>query len=326
MRVMVTGATGFAGRPVVDALLARGAIVRAALRSATVGGVPAQVEKCVVGDIVACEDWSGALHGVDAVVHLAARVHVMRDRAVDPMAAFRAANVVATRRLARACVDAGVRRFVFASSVKVNGEFTTSELRFDERSDPAPEDAYGRSKWEAEQLLHEFPAFGLDVKILRPPLMYGPGVKGNMRSLIRAIERGLPLPFGAVENARSLLGVRNFAEAVAVTVLDPPPQPSRQGTFRTYLLSDREDLSTPMLIRLIAKAGGWRPRLLSVPTAFLRLAGTLSGRADDVARICGSLLIDSSLFAREFGWQPPVPVEHGIAEMVESYRADRVGR
>lgn len=326
MRVMVTGATGFAGRPVVDALLARGFVVRAALRGPALGGLSPQVEACAIGDIVACEDWSGVLRGVEVVVHLAARVHVMRDRAADPMAAFYAANVAATRRLARSCVDAGVRLFVYASSIKVNGEATAPDRRFDERSEPAPEDAYGRSKWEAERMLRDHAGLGLDVTVLRPPLMYGPGVKGNMRSLIRAIECGLPLPFGGVDNVRSLLGVRNFADAVALTVACQSPRPSGRGVFRTYLLSDGEDLSTPELIRLIAKAGGWRPRLPRVPTAFLRLAGRLSGRADEVARICGSLLVDSSLIGQELGWQPPMPVEDGISEMVESYRADRVGR
>lgn len=325
MRVMVTGATGFAGRPVVDALLVRGFVVRAALRSPALDGLSPQVEACAIGDIVACEDWSGVLRGVEVVVHLAARVHVMRDRAADPMAAFYAANVAATRRLARSCVDAGVRRFVYASSIKVNGEATAPGRRFDERSEPAPEDAYGRSKWEAERMLREHAGLGLDVTVLRPPLMYGPGVKGNMRSLIRAIECGLPLPFGAVDNVRSLLGSKLRGCGRADSCL-PVAAAQRARVFRTYLLSDGEDLSTPELIRLIAKAGGWRPRLPRVPTAFLRLAGRLSGRADEVARICGSLLVDSSLIGQELGWQPPMPVEAGISEMVESYRADRVGR
>lgn len=319
MRVLVTGATGFSGRPVIDALLARGLAVRAAVRDAAV--LPARVERCVVGDIVRQDDWSTALGDVDAVVHLAARVHVMRERQADPLAAFRAANVAATRRLAQACLDAGVRRFVYASSIKVNGEATAPGARFDERSEPAPADPYGLSKWEAECMLREMSGLGSDVIVLRPPLMYGPGVKGNMRSLIRAVERGMPMPVGGVENSRSLLGVRNFADAVAAAVSAPPP-PSGRGRFRVYLLSDREDVSTRELVRLIARAGGWRARIPSVPPALLHLAGRMIGRADAIQRICGSLVLDSGLIGRDLGWRPPVPLETGIAEMVESYRLE----
>lgn len=322
MKVLVTGVTGFAGPCVVEALLVRGFRVRGALREANARGLPASLERCIVGDIGEWQDWSRTLEGVDVVVHLAARVHVMRDSVADPLEAFRRANVVATDRLAQACVRAGVRRFVFASSIKVNGESTEGTRCFDERSEPAPQDPYGVSKLEAEQLLRSYAARGLHVTVLRPPLMYGPGVKGNMLSLIRALERGVPLPLGGVRNTRSLLGVRNFADAVA-TVLAQTRAAGGGGSYQTYLLSDRHDVSTPDLIRLIACAGGWREHLPNVPTGLLRLAGTIMGRAAAVDRLCGSLRIDSSLIGRELGWRPPVAIEKGMAEMVEAYRSQR---
>jgi nucleoside-diphosphate-sugar epimerase len=311
-RVAVTGATGFVGRAVCDRLEREGCHVRKVLRPGhdLRPGLDFRVE-----DIGPLTEWSGAFESVDSVVHLAARVHVMRDSAADPLTAFRRTNVEGTEALARAAVRAGVRRFVFVSSVKVYGE-RTGDQPFTERDTPHPEDAYSRSKWEAEQRLAEVAAgTGMAVTILRPPLMYGPGVKGNFLSLMRAVARGWPLPLASIRNARSLLYVGNLADAIACCLGD-----ARSG-LHTYLLSDREDVSTPELIRRLSAAFGRPARLLPVPAAWLEAGLRVLGRSGAYERLAGSLQVDSSAIAADLGWNPCSAMEAGLRETVDWFRS-----
>lgn len=311
--VLVTGATGFVGSALVAALRRAGRPVRAAVRSAErIPAWLAREARCVeTGDLAGDTRWDEALDGVDAVIHLAARVHVMHDTASDPLAAFRAANVEGTARLAESAARAGVRRLVFASSIKVNGEATRPGAPFDERSEPRPVDPYGVSKLEAEQRLQGIGAGSrLEVCVLRPVLMYGPGVKGNLERLVRWVRAGVPLPFGSIDNRRSLLGVENFCDAL-IRAADHPG-----AAGRTYLVADGDDLSTPELVRRIARAVGRPARLLPVPPALLRTLATVAGRRDEAARLLGSLQVDASRLRDELGWRAPVPLDVGLERMV----------
>lgn len=305
--VLVTGATGFAGRAVIPLLQAAGWQVRASGRAAS--RCPAGCD-FIAADLDRSPDWDALTRGMDAVVHLAARVHVMRDNAADPLAAFRAANVTVTERLAEAALRQGARHFLFASSVKVNGE-RTPVRPFNEQDPPRPEDPYGVSKLEAERVLAKT---GLGVTILRPPLMYGPGVKGNFERLLRWVERGIPLPLGAVKNRRSLLYVGNFGSAVAAAL----EQPAK--ATRTYLLSDGEDVSTSELIRRMARALGRQPRLVPVPVALLR-AGAKAARLEaELQRLTESLSVDIGCIRRELAWSPPHTLDQGLALMLAAER------
>jgi nucleoside-diphosphate-sugar epimerase len=297
-RVLVTGATGFVGRACVDGLLRRGYAVRRVLR---VPSAPlADVEDVVVGDLVDVVDWSGVMQGIDVVVHLAARVHVMRETVADPRAAFYRINVDATRRLAEGAARAGVRRFVFLSSVKVQGECSRGRP-LTERDPPAPEGSYGESKRDAEVMLADIMATtGLEVVMLRSPLVYGPGVGGNVQTLMRAVERGLPLPFGAVDNRRSFIAVRNLVDAiVCVCATD-------RRLRSTYVVSDGIVFSTPQLIRLLAEGIGRPPRLVSVPVPWLKVLAGWIGQRDAMQRLLGSFEIDDAAFRHDLGWHPPV--------------------
>ena len=306
MRVLITGANGFVGRALGRELLRRGRRVRAAVRRDA--GLPDGCEVRVVGDLGPDTDWSAALEGVDAVAHLAARVHVMRERAADPLAAFRRTNVEGTLRLARSAAAAGVRRLVFLSSVKVLGE-ATPDGPFTDSSPVNPQDPYGASKREAETGLFELAArSGMEVAILRPPLVYGPGVKGNFLSLLRLIDRGVPLPLAAIDNRRSLLYLGNLVDAVDLCL-------SHDGAAgRTFLIRDGEDLSSAELVRRLAAALGRRARLFSLPEGVLRLAANCIGRRAAAQRLLGSLTVDDRRIRSELDWQPPFTVDQGLAE------------
>jgi len=308
--VLVTGANGFIGRALCDVLVASGRRVRKAVRMP----VPGLEDTVAVGDIGPDTDWRTALERVSGVVHLAARTHVLRETSTDPLAEFRKINVSGTERLARSAAAGGVRRLVFVSSVKVNGE-RTEERPFTEGGAPRPEDAYGVSKWEAEQALSRIAAeTGLEVVVLRPPLVYGPGVKGNFLRLMNLVARGVPLPLGAVDNRRSFIYTGNLAGAI-VQALDAP-----QAAGRTYLASDGEDVSTPDLVRGLARALGVKPLLPSFPLAALGLAATLAGRRAEFARLTGSLQVDSSRIRRELDWRPPFTLAQGLELTAKWYR------
>jgi UDP-glucose 4-epimerase len=267
------------------------------------------MNELVISEIDGSADWRYALGGCGVVVHLAARVHVMHDTAADRLALYRTTNTDATLNLARQAAQAGVKRFVFVSSIKVNGEGRDAPYR--ETDVPAPEDAYAISKWEAEQGLWRIAQeTGLEVVILRPPLVYGPGVKANFRRLLDIVERGWPMPLGAIRNHRSLLYLGNFVDAIRVCVEHPA------AAGQTFLLDDGGPVSTPELIRAVARAMGRPARLLPVPVAVLEFVGALLGRRAAVSRLTGSLWIDDSLIRTRLGWTPPYSMEAGLAATV----------
>jgi len=309
MKALVTGATGFIGNALCKHLSTHGhQVLRAVRRDATLSG------DILFSQIDGATDWAEALTGCDVVVHLAARVHVMNDTAQDPRALYQATNTDATLNLARqAAQAAGVKRFVYVSSIKVNGEGRDTPYR--ETDAAAPEDAYAISKWEAERGLARIAAdTGLEVVILRPPLVYGPGVKANFQQLLRMVERGWPLPLGAIRNRRSLLYLGNFVDAIRVCIEHPA------AAGQTFLLDDGQAVSTPELIRALAHAMGRPARLLAVPVTVLELAGTLLGKRAAVARLTGSLYLDSSAIRARLGWMPPYTLQQGLATTVADWQ------
>jgi nucleoside-diphosphate-sugar epimerase len=318
--VVVTGAAGFVGRAVTAALLRTDRPVRRALRTPSGDAPQAGVTDYVVGDLGADARWEGVLDGADSVVHLAARVHVLDDRAADPLAAYRRVNVAGTRRLAEAAARAGVRRMVFLSTVKVHGERTAGRP-FTEADQPAPEDPYGRSKAEAEAALAAVAAAtGLEVVVLRPPLVYGPGVGANFLALVRAVDRGLPLPFASAANRRSLVYVENLADAV-VRCID-----SGAAAGGTFLVDDGQPRSTADLVRAIAAALGRPARLWPCPVRLMRCAARLVGRGAMAERLLGDLEVDSRSLRTRLAWTPPVRFEDGVAATVRWYRAHALVR
>ena len=316
-RVLVTGASGFVGRAVVAALRARGISVVAAGRSAPTVSADATV---TVGDYASRTDWRAALTGVDAVVHLAARTHTADLRDAGAARAFIETNVGGTVQLATQAMAAGVRRFVFMSSIKVNGEARLGPPagvpRYAGNATPAPRDHYGRSKWQAEQRLLALADSGaLALTILRPPLIYGPHQRGNLRWLLDWIARGRPLPFASVVNARSLIYVHNLADAVVAALAGEPP------CSRIFTLAD-VDIATPDLVRALADALGVRARVWPCPPSLLVAAAQLVRRADLAERLLGSLLVDSTAAHRELGWQPRVDFTAAVAATAAWYRSD----
>jgi len=308
--VLVTGASGFVGRALCRRLGKDGIAVRAALRRPD--AAPAGTTPFACGEIGPDTDWSGAFDGIGAVVHLAARVHVMRETDADPAAAFDRVNRDGTRRLAEGAAAAGVRRFVFVSTIKVNGERTGAPGAPDAFRDgdaPDPHGPYARSKWAAERTLAEIAAAtGMEATVLRPPLVYGPEVKGNFRALLRLCRTGLPLPLGAIDNRRSMVHVDNLADAVRAC-LDHPA-----AAGETFLVADGADLSTPELARRLARAMGRPARLVPVPVALLRLAGALTGRRRVIARLVESLAVEATGLGARLGWRPPKTPDQGLAE------------
>lgn len=316
-KLLLTGATGFVGQALARTLAADPCWqLRCAIRAHAPASLPGEHRDGL--DLQHEVGWAAALDGVNCVVHCAARVHVMQETAADPLQAFRAANRDATLRLARLAAAAGVRRFVFLSTLKVNGEATRDEQRF-HADDPAqPLDPYGMSKHEAEQGLRELAAAtGLEVTILRPPLVYGPGVKANFRALLRALERGLPLPLASADNRRSLVGIDNLVDFIALCCRHPA------AANQTFLVSDGADLSTPQLLRGLAAGLGRPARLLPCPPAWLSFAAKLLGRSGMTDRLLGSLAVDIGKNRELLGWTPPVGTDEGLRRTAAAYRADR---
>ena len=309
-RVLVTGADGFVGQALCPLLENAGWTVRKATRTARPGRI-------AVGNIGPDTDWRAALESVTAVVHLAARVHVMADMTHDPLAEYRAVNCAGSANLARQAAQAGVKRLVYVSTIKVNGE-SSGNLPFRADDMPHPQDPYAHSKWEAEQALHRIAAeTGLEVVVLRPPLVYGPGVKANFLRLLDLIERGLPLPFGAVNNRRSLLFLGNLADAIRICLSHPA------AAGKTYLLCDGAALSSADLVRSLAVALEKSPKLFPIPPALLRLAGLLTGKNAEVGRLLDSLEVDGSAIEQELDWHPPYSMAQGLAITADWYRTSR---
>ena len=378
MNILITGANGFIGRALCNKLIADGYHVRGSVRGAAqMTALPSGVEGAMVGDIGPETDWSEVLNGIEGIVHLAARVHVMRESSADPLAAFREVNVEGTKCLAIAAANAGVKRFVYISSVKVNGEGTgkredggrrretgrkrdqrpTSNIErptsnekeelatdprrltqtfvratcsgknshrfakekaegrsdpYTEMDKPEPQDPYAVSKWEAEQILAEISsATGIEIVIIRPPLVYGPNVRANFLRLLRWVNKGIPLPLGMVDNRRSLVSLDNLVDFL-ITCIEHPA-----AAGETFLVSDGEDLSTPALIRRIALSMNIPARLIPVPVCLLRLGGSLLGKKSEVDRLCGSLQVDISKAKSVLGWKPPLSVDEGLAKTAD---------
>ena len=305
MKLLVTGANGFVGKSLCVELSRRGHGVRAASRTDTDAFLG--FENTLTGSIGPNTNWLEALSNVEVVIHLAARVHVMNDLAVDPLAEFRKVNVVGSLKLANQAAAMGVKRFVFVSSVKVNGESTLPGHAFTELDNAAPQDAYGLSKHEAEMGLRQIALdTGMEVVIVRPPLVYGPGVKANFAALMRAVQRGWPLPLGAVHNQRSLVSLGNLVDFIGACMLHP------RAANQTFLVSDGHDLSVAELVQGLARAVSVSARLVPVPVWVLHSAAVLAGKGDVIKRICGNLQVDISKARNLLGWVPPFSVNEGL--------------
>jgi len=318
MRVLVTGANGMIGHVLCPALALDGHQVVAAMRrpqSLNPSAPDPAISVQKITDIGPETSWTALLKGADAVVHLAARVHMLRDPAPDPLAAYRRVNVEGTKRLAEQAVAAGVRRFVFLSSVKVHGK---GPQPYREQDVPLPEDPYGVSKLEAEEALRKITHnTGVELVILRPPLVYGPGVKGNFRQLLRLCELGLPLPFGNIFNRRCLIGTDNLASAIGRCLTHP------KAPGETFLVSDGEDVSTPDLARAIAKKMKKRIVMAPVPPALLEAMLWLVGKGGMTRRLLGSLTLDSHHIHNILNWYPPHSLDDGLQKTVAWYQNQR---
>jgi nucleoside-diphosphate-sugar epimerase len=308
-KLLITGATGFVGRRLCEVLRERGIDFAAAVRQ---GAAERQI---AVGAITAATDWSAALAGCDTVIHLAARVHVMNEESASPIAEFRAMNVNATLNLARQAAAAGVKRFVFVSSVKVNGEMTT-ERPVAAADIPAPSDPYGQSKLEAELALQQFaPASGLELVIVRPPLVYGPGVKANFLNLIKLVKWGIPLPFGRIRNRRSMVALDNLVDLLIVCSAHP------DAAGRTFMVSDGDDLSIADLVRMIAAAMGKKIVFLPVPPSLLSGSARMLGKAAVADRLLGSLQVDIADTKDTLKWEPVISSRAAIDQTVAHFLA-----
>lgn len=317
MQILLTGANGFVGRAVCIKALASGLAVRGALRKKAdkeANDLPANVEQIAVGDINENTDWGSVLAGCHAVIHLAARVHVMHDTATDVLSEFRRVNVAATISLARQAATAGVKRFVYVSSIGVNGASTVAKP-FSENDVPQPHSPYALSKWEAEQALQKIAAeTGLEVVIVRPPLVYGPNAKGNFATLMAVVRKGLPLPFKNVHNARSFIYVENLADALIACATH------EQAAGKTFLVSDGEDVSLSDLLRKLSILLGRKTRLFGLPNCVLRFLFRLAGKHDLVNKLLDSLQVDSSKIREELNWQPPYSLDEGLRATVKGYQ------
>ena len=313
--LMVTGASGFVGSALLDCLAQHSLFnVRAAGRCPQLSCCSSH-EYVQVGDLNSATDWTTALDGVDTVVHVAARVHVMRDTASDPFAQFHQVNVEGSLNLARQAVLAGVKRFVFISSVKVNGEATTQDMPYAADDHPRALDPYGVSKMEAERQLRQLATESeSELVIIRSPLVYGAGVKGNFKKLMRWLDKGIPLPLGAIHNKRSLVALDNLVDLI-VTCIDHPA-----AANQIFMAGDGEDISTTQLLQRMAKALGRSARLIPVPVSILKCAATLLGKQDVAQRLCSSLQVDISKTRDILGWTPPVTVDMGLKRAADGFK------
>lgn len=317
MKVLVVGASGFVGGHLIRRLATDGVPLRAGLHRNR-GDLPAGTDVAENVDLEGPFDWSSAVAECDAVVHLGARVHVMRESGANALDAYRRVNVNGTLSLARHAAAAGVRRFVFLSSIKVCGESTPPDAPFAETAVPNPQDPYGLSKLEAEHGLLELSRVsGMQVVVLRPPLIYGPGVRANFLSMMRWLRRGVPLPLGGIENRRSLIGVGNMVDLICACLRHPA------AAGEVFMASDGEDLSTPELLRRLALALDTKARLLTVPVGLLEGAAALAGQRALAHRLCLSLCLDSKKAQRLLGWRPPFSVDEELQRTARAFLESR---
>lgn len=311
--ILITGASGFLGRNLIGRLLADGHAVAGSIRRPS-SLLPSTVRAHVVDVENPQDSWAEALESVDTVVHCAARVHIMSDKSISPIAAFRKANVEATLRLARESAAAGVRRFIFISSIKVNGEKTLPGVPYKADDIPQPTDPYGISKMEAEAgLLALAETVDMDVVIIRPVLVYGPGVKANFLSLMKWLARGVPLPLGAIHNRRSLVALDNLCDLISTCV------DHSAASNQVFLVSDGEDLSSTELLRRMSQALNAQARLLPLPSWMLKSGAILIGKPELSQRLCGSLQVDITKTRNLLGWAPPVSVNDALAATAKDY-------
>ncbi|MCH8549176.1 MAG: SDR family oxidoreductase [Balneolaceae bacterium] len=310
MKLLLTGATGFLGSRLLFAIVSNsGFDLCCASRQSS---RDARFKSFKVPGLHSGVDWSEALFGQEVVVHSAARAHIMKEEVSDPLAEYRRVNVEGTLGLARQAAAANVKRFIFVSSIKVNGEQTKPGVRFSLESKPKPGDNYGLSKWEAEQGLWDISKdTGMEVVIVRPPLVYGPRVKGNFASMMTLATRNLPLPLGAVNNKRSLVALDNLVDLI-IRCIDHPA-----AANQTFLVSDDQDVSTTELLTMITKAAGNKPRLIPVPLGLLRLGAAVLGKKAVADRLLGNLQVDITHTKDTLGWKPPISVEEGIRRCFE---------
>lgn len=320
-KLLITGANGYIGKALCATLMSGNSNagdyrINAAVRTAT--ACPDAVVSIVIGDIDATTDWTEALQAVDVVIHLAARVHVMRDDATEPLAEFRKTNVDGTVNLARQAVQAGVRRFIFISSIKVNGEYTLPGCPFTAEDMPTPADAYGISKYEAEcSLLELAEQTAMELVIIRPSLVYGPGVKANFYSMMCWLDKKMPLPLGALENRRSLLALDNLVDLIIICIEHPA------AANLIFLAADGEDMSTTQLLHRVAAALGKTSLLIPVPRWILTVVAKWLNKTAVVQRLCDSLQVDIGKTRRLLGWVPPVSVDEALAKTAQDFMKNR---
>lgn len=308
MKILITGAAGFVGRALCDVMAALGHEVVPVVRRST-----GMDHEAIIPDVDGRCEWRGPLSGCNVVIHLAARVHADAEELPNPLDEYRRVNVDGTLTLARQAAEGGVRRFVFISSIKVNGERSRPDRPFRECEDPAPEDAYGQSKLEAERgLMAVARETGMEVVIIRPPLVYGPRVKGNFASLVRWLRRGMPLPLGAIHNQRSLVALDNLTDFIALCA---DAERSPLAANEVFLLSDGEDVSTTGLLRKVASAYGLSPKLIPVPMRLMQVVAGVLGKSAVADRLLGSLVVDSSKARELLGWMPVVSMDQQLQKM-----------
>lgn len=315
LNVLVTGATGFLGGSLVSLLSTDEGITVSGTARRQISNLPPGIQCNQVTCLGADTDWTKALNNIQVVIHTAARVHVMNDYANDPLTEFRKVNVGGTLNLARQAEAAGVKRFIFISSIKVNGESTVPGKPYTADDQPNPVDPYGISKWEAEVGLQQLAKeTGLEVVIIRPPLVYGPGVRANFLSMMRWINRGVPLPLGAIHNKRSLVGLDNLVDLIVTCIKHPA------AANQTFLAGDGEDLSTTELLQRMGKALSKPARLVLFPACLITFVASILGKKDVAQRLCGSLQVDISRARELLGWEPPVSVDEGLRRVAEDFK------
>ena len=319
MKILITGATGFVGAQLSETLTNSGHDVRDTARSLAPSGPTTR--ELLTCDLESAENLDHLTTGCDAIVHLAGRAHVMSDNPATSESLYISANVDVTRKLAQSAARTGVKRMILMSSVKVNGESTTIGSPFTSQDTPNPQDPYGRSKTQAEQVLWDIASKSeLEGVVIRPPLVYGPGVRANFASLIGIVDRGIPLPLGSIRNKRSFVSIDNLIDCIATALQ------SSNAAGQTFLVSDGNDLSTPELIRSIASALHKSPTLFPFPPVLLKLAATSAGKRSAYDRLCGSLTVDIALTKQKLSWTPPFTVQDSMQRTVDAFIQSRDSR
>jgi nucleoside-diphosphate-sugar epimerase len=313
MNILVTGATGFIGNKLCQVLSMRGdAVVAVARKQVNIDTNITVINKVLSKDT----DWQDCLKDIDVVIHLAGRAHVMNDVSENPYQAYADINIDATKQLAEQAALSGVKRFIYLSSIKVNGE-RTKDIAFSETDSPQPEDDYGKTKYEAEKALNSIGKdTGMEVVIIRPPLVYGEGVKANFKSLIKLAQLNIPLPFGAIRNKRSLVYIENIIDFILLCTHHP------SAANQTFLISDDDDVSITRLIQEIKEASGKRSLLIPVPQSWLKFVLQLIGKSSLSDRLLGNLQVDMTKAKTLLDWKPPFTVEQGINKTIEAYLKD----